>query len=277
MEKIKAILAKLKDVMSEEDLVTLQTSIETLITEESDKKSDKKAKIMAEEKIKELDELAEKYVEEQTEKVKAELQEEKEKDLEDMENRLIEQLDTFLDNEINEKISDEALEKVALNEVAVPIVEGIKNLFTKHYVELDTEGHSLVKEASEKIESLEDKLSTSIAEKMDLSEKVNKYERDILLAEKVEGLTDNQAKRVIKMFESEDLDNVKTKIDQFVEIVIAEETSNTDENFNVNHLNEGTDDGINNTELNEKNTDNTDNVDDIDEISSIVESATKFA
>jgi len=149
-----------------------------------------------------------------------------------------------LESEISEKISEEALLKIAINETLLPVVEGIKKVFEESHIAIDTEGSKIVKESVEKIKALEEQASQLIAEKMELNEKVSQHEKGALLDEKVEGLSEDQQKRVFMMFENSSIDEINKKIDNFIDIVISEENkvSDTDDAGHAEIITE--DDGI---------------------------------
>lgn len=163
-----------------------------------------------------------------------ELEEAFETKVEELEESVLDNLDRFLELEITSKISDELLESVAINETFKPIVQGIQALFESHYVEIDTDG-------SEKIESLETtinatkaKLDESYEQKMQLNEKVDTLKAALLIATKTEGLTHTQKERVVTMFEGKSFDEVKTKIDTFVEVLEEKETFERPELQSIN-------------------------------------------
>jgi len=215
------ITEKLKDVLSEADLASLESAIKEMVTEEAQRR----AELIAEERIKKVEAIAEEYVQKEITQKTAELVESYDDKMNVLETKLCKALDTFLDSEISEKISDDLLEKIAINETLRPVVDGIKAIFSENSLELDTEGSKIVKKLQRKLEGAEKDLSESIQEKMTLTEKLEKVAVSNLISEKTDGLTDEQASRVKKMFEDKSFEDVEKSIDGIVDMVISEENS----------------------------------------------------
>lgn len=217
----KKITDKIKEILTPKDLKIFEDAIESMVQE--------KVQLAEEELKNKYDKIAEDYV---SKKVVEELDGEKAKLVEDydaklnaLEKKVVTKLDSFLDHVITEQISDENLEKIALNEVALPVIEGIKKVFTENYVELESEGSKLIESATAEKETLEAQLSESIAKNMELEERLEKTASYLLISEKTDGLAETQKKRVVEMFKGKAFDEIKEKIDTFVEMV--KETSKT--------------------------------------------------
>jgi hypothetical protein len=213
------VIDKVKELLKEEDLKELETLIESLV--------DEKVALKEEELKKNYEKINEEYVAkvlaEETEKIKVQLTEEKNKEVEILENTIIEKLDAFLDNEITQNINEETITEAARNEINDPIVEGIKKLFAENFVELDSEGSSLLKQAKLELESLQTENSKLIEEKTELSVTAEKAATTLLLKDKTTGLTDEQTIRVKTLFEGKSFDEVHEKIDTFIDSLIVEE------------------------------------------------------
>ena len=209
------IIEKLKGVLEDKDLVTLEEAIKKMVED--------KVTVLVEEKTAELENLAEEFTNTEVEKRVTEKTEEitetYDEKMEALESKIVESVDKFLASEINENISEATIEKMAINETYKPIVESIMSLFEDKFVALDTEGHSILREAKEEIEKLEETVSTAIAEKMELNESVDTLKVGKLIAEKTDGLSENQKERVLAFFEGKDFEEVFAKIDNFLEVI----------------------------------------------------------
>lgn len=227
---MKDIINKLKGVLNAEDFGSIESALKTMVNEKVD--------IKVQDRVKELDMLAEEFtnkeVETKLEEAKEELIKEYDQKMEDLETNLVEKLDKFLDSEINENISDEMITKVALNETYEPIVEGIKSLFEEKFVALDTEGHGILKEAKEELEKKDEELSVLISEKMELKEALEQARTKSVILEKVEGLTESQKERVNNFFDGKDFSETSEKIESFVSMVKESEEEENEENLNEN-------------------------------------------
>jgi len=243
------IMEKFKDILKEKDLEELQSYINNLVTEQ--------VELRVEEEKKKIDLAAEEYTKakivQEVEKEKQNIIRDYDTKLETLEENLVEQLDKFLDSEITENINEDVFEKVAINETFKPLIEGVKKLFEESYVDLDTEGHTLLREAKEEIEEYEEKLSTAISEKIELKSEVETLKVKSLIDEKSNGLTEDQKDRVNKFFEDKDYDEVNGKIDSFVELVCKDEHPvDEDEKVNEDVVEEdGLDDKVEEDKINE--------------------------
>lgn len=211
----KKITEKIKEMLTPEDLKVLEASIEKMIaTRVSLKEEEIKAK---------YDELAEEYVSkkvnEELEAAKASLIEEYDGKLKNIEQKVVTKLGSFLDHVIVEQISEDSIEKLAINEIAMPVVEQIKKVFTNNYVDIDTDGTGLLKQEQQKSAKLEKELSEAHAKIMESEERLEKSATFLLISEKTKGLTPSQMKRVAKMFKNKKFEDVKDGIDTFVEMV----------------------------------------------------------
>jgi len=218
-------LEKFKDILKEEDLNELQTEIDSLVSEKVDtkiKSEKEKIQLAADEKVATL--VAEKVAAEKESLVK-----EYDKKMKNLESHLVEKLDQFIDSEINENISEDTIKSIAVNEAYKPIIEGITKLFEEKYVALDTEGHGILREAKTEIETLEEKLSTAISEKMELKSELDSTKAATLVTEKTKDLTETQIERVKTFFEDKSYEEVESKIDSFIEIVKEKEETVSEE------------------------------------------------
>lgn len=211
----KKITDKIKEMLTPEDLKLFEKAIEKMLEKRVSLKEDEiKAK---------YDELAEEYVSkkvaEELESSKGNLIEEYDEKLKNIEQKVVTKLGSFLDHVITEQISEESIEKLAINEIAMPVVEQIKNVFTKNYVDLDTDGSGLLKQEQKKIVDLEKELSETQSKLMESEERLEKSATFLLISEKTQGLTKTQKERVTKMFKNKKFNDVNEGIDTFVEMI----------------------------------------------------------
>lgn len=211
----KRITERLKEMMSPEDLKVFEGAIEKMIEQRIALKEDEiKAK---------YDELAEEYVAKQVEErmdaEKATLIEEYDGKLKNIEQKVVTKLGSFLDHVIVEQISESAIEKLAINEIAMPVVEQIKKVFGSNFIELNTDGSALLKQEQKKVAQLEADLSAAQSKIMEGAERLEKASTFLLISEKTEGLTKTQKQRIASMFKNKKFDDVKENIDTFVEMV----------------------------------------------------------
>jgi len=95
-----------------------------------------------------------------------------------------------------------AIESGLRNELAEEFINGLKNLFTEHYIDIPTEKVDLVDELSEKVVNLEAKLDEEIERGIELKKELTES-RKIEIAHTVyEGLTDTQVEKMKTLAES---------------------------------------------------------------------------
>lgn len=211
----KKITDKIKEMLTPEDLKVFEAAIEKMVATRVSLK---------EEEIKnKYDALAEEYVSkkvtEESEKSKATLIEEYDAKLKNIEQKVVTKLGSFLDHVIVEQISDETITKLAINEIAMPVVEQIKKVFGQNYIDLDTDGSGLLKQEQQKTARLESELSNAHAKLMETEDRLEKSATFLLISDKTKGLIESQVQRVVKMFKNKKFDEVKDAIDEFVTMV----------------------------------------------------------
>ena len=232
------IYESLKGVLTPEQLdefkaevqQTIDDSVSEKVLAEQSRLADKAeqyVEMKLEEKTNELEEKAEEFCEMQIAEAKEELIKEYDEKLEEFESTVVESLDRYLDTEIAGSISEELFESVARQEALLPIVEGIQELFAEKYVALDTEGESQLAEMAEKIDSLETRLSESIADKMELEELAEKAATELLVKEKCDDLTIAESEKVFGYFEGKSFEEVNEKIDGYISLISEEESASS--------------------------------------------------
>tara|TARA_R110001606_G_scaffold88448_6_gene199285 strand:- start:11206 stop:12030 length:825 start_codon:yes stop_codon:yes gene_type:complete len=233
------IYDNLKDVLSPEQLNEFKTQVSKLVDDSVaekvlaeqvrlEEKAEEYVSLMIAEKTEELEEKAEEFCEMQISEATQELIEEYDIKMEDFESTVVESLDRFLDSEISEGISDELVESIAEYEALMPIVEGIKGLFENNYVALDTEGSSKLAKIQEEKEELEEQLSESIAQKMELAQLAEKAATELLIKEKSDELTISESEKVATFFSDKSFDDVSDKIDGYIRLISEEDSSTVD-------------------------------------------------
>jgi hypothetical protein len=224
------LLEKLKAVgMQDADLLEFQ--------EAYNKKLEEQVSLRVDEEKKKLElateEASKKAISEAIEAEKAKLVSEFDTKVVDLEKNLVEQLDSFLEAEVNDKISEDLIEKSAINEALLPIVESIKKIFEEQYVALDTEGAGLLKTKETELTKRTKELSESIAKNMSFVEQVDTLNKKVVLMEKTANLSENQKKRVNDLFEGKDSKFTSDKIDSFIQM-ITEDSNKSKEKTNLN-------------------------------------------
>lgn len=215
----KRITEKLKELLTAEDFKIFESAVQKMV----EAKVAEQVKAKEEEIKNKYDELAEEYVTkkvaEELETAKASLIEEYDTKLKNIEQKVVTKLGSFLDHVIVEQISDDTITKLAINEVALPVVEQIKKVFGANYIDLDTDGYGLLKQEQAKVSRLEKELSEAHAKIMESEDRLEKSATFLLISEKTKGLKESDIKRVAKVFKNKKFDEVKEEIDTFVQMI----------------------------------------------------------
>lgn len=219
----KTITQKIKDLLTVEDRKVFEGAIEAMISERVTKKLGGLVALKEEELKKQYDVMAEEYVAKEIEKrldsAKAKLMEGYDKKLFNLEKKIVSKLDSFLEHVIVEQISDEMIEKIAINETLLPLVNNIKSVFAQNHIELNSDGEKKIAELTEAAAAKDKELSESIATNMELQERLEKSAIFLMISEKSVGLTNTQKKKVVEMFKDKKFEEVDKKIDDFVTLI----------------------------------------------------------
>lgn len=142
------------------------------------------------------------------EEAKAELQEQVEESIKEQTDKFAETLVTKVDEYLEYVVAEWMEEnKVAVEsglkaQLAEDFMVGLKNLFTEHYVDIPEESVEVVESLAEKVQSLEKELDTAISTNSSLSEELNAYKKEIIIAEASEDLSEVQSAKLKSLAEN---------------------------------------------------------------------------
>lgn len=171
---------------------------------------------------KKLEDASEQYIFEYFEK---KFKEKYGEELEALEEKVITGLDKYLEYNINEKIDPSLIKKQAMTETYAPIIDGIKRLFEEEYVPMDLSGSKKIRDMKAANAELEESLKKQVSENMRLAELVEISGKKSLIAEKTASLSVAERAKVKKFFKDKSLNETKTDIDPYIEMV-QEQTEN---------------------------------------------------
>lgn len=136
-------------------------------------------------------------------------------------------LDTYLDYVVENwmKENDVAIESTLRNELMGEFIDGLKNLFAEHYIDMPEDKINVVEELAAKVEDLEARLDETITENVELRNIVIESEKNAVLEDMAEGLTMTQAEKFVTLAEGVDfdgnLDTYKKKLSYVKETYFA--------------------------------------------------------
>lgn len=131
---------------------------------------------------------------------------------------LTEKVDGYLNYVVEEwmKENELALDSSLKSELTEEFIDGLKNLFTEHYIEVPDEKIDIVESLYDKVEELEEKLNSQIDDNVQVTSELNEYRKDKILEEVCEDLADTQSEKMKSLVEGisyeDDVDDFENKI-----------------------------------------------------------------
>lgn len=111
---------------------------------------------------------------------------------------LTEKVDGYLSYAVEEwmKENELAIESGIKTEVTEGFIQGLKNLFSEHYIDIPEEKVDVVEELAAKVDELEKDLNESIEMNIDLHGEVNNGRKIEILSQSCDGLADTQIEKL---------------------------------------------------------------------------------
>jgi len=126
---------------------------------------------------------------------------------------LTEKLDKYLDYVVENWMADNevAIESALRNELMEDFIDGLKNLFAEHYINVPETKLDVLESLASKVEELEVRLNESIEENVDMKRQILESQRSNAFVEVAEGLTVVQVDKFEKFAEGIEFDgNIET-------------------------------------------------------------------
>ena len=152
-----------------------------------------------------------------------ELEEKNEEKLTEEVSKIKDELTTQVDNYLNyvsEQWMEEnklAVEKGIRTEITEGFINGMKNLFNEHYIEIPEDKVDVVDDLFQKVEELEEQLNKQIQESVDLKKEVSTYKKEKVVQSLTSGLSDTQAEKVKELAEGVDAED--EKLEEKVQVI----------------------------------------------------------
>jgi hypothetical protein len=143
-----------------------------------------------------VDERAQALEEEYTQKL--------EEEIASINENVISKVDEYLEYVVSEWVEENklAIDSGIRSEIAEDFMQGLKNLFQEHYIDIPEEKVDMVEELASKVEALESELDKMVTENTSLNAEVGSYKKDVIVAEISEGLTEVQAAKLSQLAEN---------------------------------------------------------------------------
>jgi len=162
-----------------------------------------------------------------------EYQEKLDEETQSIQDDLVEKVDNYLNYVVEQWMAENqlAVEQGLRTEIAEGFMNSLKDLFVESYIEVPESKVDLVDELADQVEDLESKINEQTASVMEMSEKLEAYQREAIISESARDLADTQVEKLRSLvssldFESEEVfeQKVKTvKESYFKKEVVSEE------------------------------------------------------
>lgn len=141
---------------------------------------------------------------------------------------IVENLDSYLDYIVTEWMEENAvaIESGVKVEMAETFMDGLKELFAEHNVEVDEESIDVVSGLEDRLSESEEKANSAIAKNIELIEEVNSLKAEKVFDEVCEDLTTSQRERMrilSEKLDDADLDSFKTDLSTLKESFFKKE------------------------------------------------------
>ena len=149
---------------------------------------------------------------EEVSRLEEQYQEELSEEVSSIKSDLVEKIDSYLNYVVESWMEDN---KVAVHnglrtEIAENFMDKMKDLFVESYIEVPEAKVDLVDELAGQVEELEEKLNSQTGESIKLSEELEEYKRDSIIAEAARGLADTQIEKLKGLVENVDFDDAES-------------------------------------------------------------------
>jgi len=151
---------------------------------------------------------------------------------------LVEKVDSYLNYVVESWVEDNkvAIQAGLRTEIAEGFMSKLKDVFIESYIAVPEDKVDLVDDLSEQVKELEEALNSRTEDAMSISEQLDTYKRNAIIAEAAKGLADTQVEKLTKLVEGFDFDDEATFAEKVaivkesnfkpeaIESTIAEET-----------------------------------------------------
>ena len=130
---------------------------------------------------------------------------------------IVEKVDTYLDYVVEQWMTDNkvAIERGIRSDIAESFIEGLKDLFVEHNINLPEDEVDVVADMAEQLEATEAKLNAAINESIELKKALTESKKVEILESYTKNLTETQAEKFRALTEGveySDLDELSRKV-----------------------------------------------------------------
>jgi hypothetical protein len=137
------------------------------------------------------------------EQVEAELAGQFEQAIEEVKEELATKVDDYLNYMVEEWVKDNAIaiEKGLRSEIVEDFIEGLRNLFVEHYIDIPEDKVDVVEELTSKVQELESSLNEQITSSVEMKKELNEHKKYEVIYAACEGLTQTQVEKMKSLAE----------------------------------------------------------------------------
>jgi hypothetical protein len=137
------------------------------------------------------------------EQVEEELANQFEQAIEEVKEELATKVDDYLNYMVEEWVKDNAIaiEKGLRSEIVEDFIEGLRNLFVEHYIDIPEDKVDVVEELTAKVEELESSLNEQITSSVEMKKELNEHKKYEVIYAACEGLTQTQVEKMKSLAE----------------------------------------------------------------------------
>ena len=116
------------------------------------------------------------------------------------------------------KENELAIERGLRAEMTENFIEGMKTLFTEHYVEVPEDKYNVMDELANRLDEMEQKLDSEVSKNMEVTEEIDSLKRANVVREACKDLTESQKEKMESLSNGVDFKDVEDFSDKVAEI-----------------------------------------------------------
>ena len=123
--------------------------------------------------------------------------------VESVKEELAARVDDYLNYMVQEWMTENAIaiEKGLRSEIVENFIDGLKDLFVEHYIDIPEEKVDVIEELADKVTALEEELNEQINKSVELSKELNEHKKIEAIYAVCEGLTQTQVEKIATLAE----------------------------------------------------------------------------
>ena len=148
--------------------------------------------------------------------IEAKYEESTKEAIEEIKEDLTKKVDEYLGYVAESWVSENelAIERGLKSELTEGFINGLKNLFEEHYVEVPEEKFDVIEELASRNDKLDSDLSEEVANNITLSQEIEELKREKIIREASEGLADSEVEKLKTLAEDVDYENEENFVEK---------------------------------------------------------------